>query len=75
MDLLLCLDKIISDFRPLFNQQNFMLFQGFIFGTSQMGVVAPSQVFINRVAHRQDIGLLPSSFRVANGMQILSQNM
>lgn len=32
MDLLLCLEKIISDFRPLFNQQNFMLFQAFIFG-------------------------------------------
>lgn len=26
MDLLLCLETIISDFRPLFNQQNFMLF-------------------------------------------------
>ena len=32
MDLLLCLEKIISDFRPIFNQQNFMLFQAFIFG-------------------------------------------
>ena len=32
MDLLLCLEKIISDFRPLFNQQNFALFQAFIYG-------------------------------------------
>ncbi len=32
MDLLLCLEKIVSDFRPLFNQQNFMLFQALIFG-------------------------------------------
>ncbi|RKU10411.1 hypothetical protein C6501_13735, partial [Candidatus Poribacteria bacterium] len=32
MNLLLCLEQIISDFRPLFNQQNFMLFQAFIFG-------------------------------------------
>ena len=32
MDLLLCLERIISDFRPLFNQQNFMLFQAFILG-------------------------------------------
>lgn len=32
MDLLFCLENIISDFRPLFNQQNFMLFQSFIYG-------------------------------------------
>ena len=32
MDLLLCLEKILSDFRSLFNQQNFALFQAFIFG-------------------------------------------
>ena len=32
MDLLLCLYKSLSDFRPLFNQQNFALLQAFIFG-------------------------------------------
>ncbi len=32
MDLLLHLERIISDFRHLFNQQNFALFQAFIFG-------------------------------------------
>ena len=32
MDLLFCLKDILSDFRHLFNQQNFMLFQAFIFG-------------------------------------------
>ena len=32
MHLLLCLGDILSDFRHLFNQQNFVLFQGFIFG-------------------------------------------
>ncbi len=32
MDLLLCLRDILSDFRLLFNQQNFALFQAFIFG-------------------------------------------
>ena len=32
MDLLFCLGDILSDFRPLFNQQNFALFQAFIFG-------------------------------------------
>ena len=32
MGLLLCLEKIVSDFRSLFNQQNFALFQAFIFG-------------------------------------------
>ena len=32
MDLLLCLRDILSDFRYLFNQQNFALFQAFIFG-------------------------------------------
>ena len=32
MDLLFCLESILSDFRPLFNQQNFALFQAFIFG-------------------------------------------
>ena len=32
MDLLLCLQGILSDFRHLFNQQNFALFQAFIFG-------------------------------------------
>ncbi|MDE0687384.1 MAG: transposase [Candidatus Poribacteria bacterium] len=32
MDLLFCLGDILSDFRLLFNQQNFALFQAFIFG-------------------------------------------
>ena len=32
MDLLFCLEGILSDFRHLFNQQNFALFQAFIFG-------------------------------------------
>ena len=32
MDLLFCLRDILSDFRHLFNVQNFMLFQAFIFG-------------------------------------------
>ena len=32
MDLLFCLESILSDFRYLFNQQNFALFQAFIFG-------------------------------------------
>ena len=32
MDLLLCLRDILSDFQHLFNQQNFALFQSFIFG-------------------------------------------
>ena len=32
MDLLFCLESILSDFRHLFNQQNFALFQAFIFG-------------------------------------------
>lgn len=32
MDLLFCLGDILSDFRVLFNQQNFALFQAFIFG-------------------------------------------
>ena len=32
MDLLFCLGEILSDFRPLFNQQNFALFEAFIFG-------------------------------------------
>ena len=32
MNLLLCLGDILSDFRHLFNQQNFALFQAFIFG-------------------------------------------
>ncbi len=64
MDLLLCLDKIISDFRPLFNQQNFMLFQGFIFGTSQMGVVAPSQVFINPEIPKKRNGVDPRNMEI-----------
>ena len=32
MNLLFCLEGILSDFRHLFNQQNFALFQAFIFG-------------------------------------------
>ncbi len=32
MDPLFCLRDILSDFRFLFNQQNFALFQAFIFG-------------------------------------------
>ena len=32
MNLLFCLGEILSDFRPLFNQQNFALFEAFIFG-------------------------------------------
>ena len=32
MNLLFCLERILSDFRHLFNQQNFALFQAFIFG-------------------------------------------
>ena len=32
MNLLFCLGDILSDFRHLFNQQNFALFQAFIFG-------------------------------------------
>ena len=32
MDLLFCLRDILSDFRPVFNQQNFALFEAFIFG-------------------------------------------
>ena len=32
MDLLFCLEGILSDFRHLFNQQNFALFEAFIFG-------------------------------------------
>ena len=32
MDILSCLGNILSDFRHLFNQQNFALFQAFIFG-------------------------------------------
>ena len=32
MDLLFCLEGILSDFRHLFNQQNFAVFQAFIFG-------------------------------------------
>ena len=32
MDLLFCLRDILSDFRHLFNQQNFALFKAFIFG-------------------------------------------
>ena len=32
MDLLFCLRDILSDFRHLFNQQNFALFEAFIFG-------------------------------------------
>ena len=32
MNLLSCLADILSDFRHLFNQQNFVLFQAFIFG-------------------------------------------
>ena len=32
MDLLFCLRGILSDFRHLFNQQNFALFEAFIFG-------------------------------------------
>ena len=32
MDLLLHLERIVSDFRHLFNQQNFVLFQAFIIG-------------------------------------------
>ena len=32
MNILFCLGDILSDFRRLFNQQNFALFQAFIFG-------------------------------------------
>ena len=32
MNLLFCLGDILSEFRHLFNQQNFVLFQAFIFG-------------------------------------------
>ncbi len=32
MNLLHCLESILSDFRPVFNSQNFALFQAFIFG-------------------------------------------
>ena len=32
MNLLFCLEDILSDFRHLFNQQNFAVFQAFIFG-------------------------------------------
>ena len=32
MDLLFCLRDILSEFRHLFNQQSFALFQAFIFG-------------------------------------------
>ncbi len=32
MNLLFCLGDILSDFRYLFSQQNFVLFQAFIFG-------------------------------------------
>ena len=32
MNLLFCLDDILSDFQYLFNTQNYALFQAFIFG-------------------------------------------
>ena len=32
MDLLFCLSSILSDFRHLFNSQNFALFEAFIIG-------------------------------------------
>ena len=32
MDLLFCLDRILTDFRHLFNTQNFVLFCAFIIG-------------------------------------------
>ena len=32
MHLLFCLERIVSDFRHLFNSQNFVLFEAFIYG-------------------------------------------
>ena len=32
MALLFCLDRILTDFRDLFNPQNFVLFRAFIIG-------------------------------------------
>ena len=70
MDLLLCLEKILSDFRSLFNQENLRFSKRLFSVLSQMAVVAHSQVFINQVVHKQDIGPLLSSYRVANGMRM-----
>ncbi|MCY3741673.1 MAG: hypothetical protein OXH00_11690 [Candidatus Poribacteria bacterium] len=44
MDLLFCLGDILSDFRHLFNQQNFALFKAFIFGfIANIGISASLQ--------------------------------
>ena len=32
MDLLFCLERMLTDFRHLFNSKNFVLFQAFIIG-------------------------------------------
>ena len=71
MDLLLCLEHILSDFCFLLNQQNFALFQAFIYGfiaNRGDGIITG----IYQVFHRQDIGLLLSFCRVVNGMWMWS---
>ena len=55
MPLLLHLESIVSDFRHLFNQQNFVLFQAFVFGfmTHTNGIIEA----IESPSHRFAIGV------------------
>ena len=71
MDLLFCLEDILSYFRPLFNQQNFALFQAMVYGFIANTHGGPSPVFINQVSQRRSIGLLRSFSPAGRGMLML----
>ena len=70
MHLLLHLESIVSDFRHLFNQQNFALFQAFIYGFIIHTGEGTLTSFTSWVFHRRDIGLFQSSFLEGNGTQM-----
>ena len=72
MNRLSCLGDILSDFRYLFNQQNFALFQAFIFGFIANRGNGTLTDFINRVVQRGSIGLFRSAFPGGNGTPMLS---
>lgn len=69
MDLLLCLEHILSDFRFLFNKQNFALFQAFIFGfIANRGNGTLTSLYQSSFSQTR-YWSLQSFCRVANGMR------
>ena len=72
MDLLFCLRDILSDFRHLFNQQNFTVFQAFIFGfIANKGTGTLTDLYQSS-GRKRGIGHFRSSFPGGNGALMLS---